>query len=88
MTIYIYPENWEEPDPEPVVELTPSERATLKTRMQTYITNQAKPIALFELLQTAHDWLIEVHNKHLTDACIVEIAMEIREEWGYPGQVV
>lgn len=86
MAIYIYPQNYEEPVIPPPIELTPSERATVKNRMQIYITNQNRPILLRELVDTAQQWLINVHNKHVRDSVLREIALEIREEWGYPGQ--
>jgi hypothetical protein len=88
MAIYVYPENYVAP-PEPEQDtLSAGERATLKTTMQNYIINKDKPILLKELVQTAHEWALNVHNKHLKTADIRAVALEIREEWGYPGQII
>lgn len=85
MAIYVYPENWTPSDETTPEVLTAPQRAWIKTRMQTYITNNG-PVTVGQVVNIGHDKLIAQYNKHLRNDVLREIALEIREEWGYPGQ--
>lgn len=85
MTILVYPEDWTPPVAPPPAELTAPQRAWIKTRMQNYITTNG-PVSVGRLAHIGHDRLISEYNKHIRNDVLREIALEIREEWGYPGQ--
>jgi hypothetical protein len=85
--ICVYPQNYEKPV-EPAEEtLTSTERAQLKTRMQTRINNLNAPVPVKELVDDCHEWLAFTFNRHIHWRQIMEIAMEIRSEWGVPDGV-
>lgn len=84
MSIYIYPEFWEEPEaPAPVV-LTAAQKETMKNRMKTYVNNQNRPILIKELVETAQNYILSTFGKHIPDDILVEIALEIQNEWHPP----
>ncbi len=83
MAILVYPENWTPPDETTPEVLTAPQRAWIKTRMQTYITTNG-PVAVGQVVNIAHDRLIQQYGKHLRNDVLREIVLEIREEWGYP----
>jgi hypothetical protein len=84
--ILIYPEDYVPPDPPDPVVLTVGQRAALKTRMQNYINNQGVPIPIKTLIDDCQQWLISTYNKHVAESDIRDIALEIRSEWGAPGE--
>lgn len=86
MAIYVYPENYTEPPAPPEVVLTTEQRATVKGLMETYITNQDRPILVRDLVDTGQNYIRENYGVHIPDQTLVDIALEIREAWGYPGQ--
>jgi hypothetical protein len=85
MAIYVYPENYTEPPVPPEVVLTPEQRATVKAGMQTHVTNNGKMLVRV-LIDFAQDYIRQTWGVHIPDQTLEEIALEIREAWGYPGQ--
>lgn len=85
MPIYVYPENYTPPDAPPPAQLTEVQRNWVKGRMQAYVTSNG-PTGIGKVVHIAHDQLISQYNKHIQTDVLREIAFEIRDEWGYPGQ--
>ena len=85
MTTFVYPENYVPPAvPSPVV-LTAAQRNWIKGRIQAYITANGKT-AVGKMVHLAHDRAISQYKKHIHTDVLREIVLEIRDEWGYPGQ--
>lgn len=88
MTIYVYPIGWTPPEePEPVA-LTEQERADLKAGIKAWIDARSEPILLKKLLDKCQRNVVDYIGKHVDEGVLLDICLEIREENGYPGQVV
>jgi hypothetical protein len=90
MSIYIYPAGWTESvEPQQVV-LTEQERADLKAAIKGWL--DAKPgsfkIALKKLVDKCENHAVTIIGKHVSQADLVNICMEIREQNGYPVAVI
>jgi ABC-type transporter MlaC component len=86
MGFMIFPDDYEYPDPDPPVTLTPTQRAQLKTLLQNYITNQNRPFYSDELALFAQQWVMINHSIVVSLDEIISILAEIRAEWGAPGE--
>lgn len=90
--IFIYPEGWEAPPMPPNDTLSETDRALLKTKMKNMVNTANRPVGLKELVEYVSDWLRNLEEplgpRHIHDREIKPIALEIREEHGYPGQEV
>jgi len=79
--LYIYPENWVEPDPTPPVTLTVAQLAALKTKMQNYVNTKDKPILIKELVEDAYAYVLDKTGKHIAYDVFTDMAEEIQNEW-------
>ncbi|MHC5062173.1 MAG: hypothetical protein ACYTFK_14005 [Planctomycetota bacterium] len=87
MALKIYPQGWIEPPADDPVVLNPTQRALVKTKMKDYVTAQGKPVLIKEIIEEGQRRIANNYpNVHVNDDDLKEIALEIREEWGYPGQ--
>jgi hypothetical protein len=82
--MWIYPENYEVPEkPTPSV-LSPQQRTAVKNKMKTYLNNSGKPMLVKELAEDALSYIMTTYDKHINIDVLVDIAVEIREEYGVP----
>jgi hypothetical protein len=81
---WIYPDDYTLPTPPVPHVLTEPQRAAVKTQMQTYITNQNRPIWSPDLIATAQAYILTNYNKAVDYNQLDVIASEILAEWGTP----
>jgi hypothetical protein len=81
---WVYPEDYDPPTPPVPHVLTASQRADVKTLMQTYITNQNRRIWSADLIATAQAYILTHYNKAVDYNQLDLIVLEIVSEWGAP----
>ena len=82
MTIYVYKEDYEEPEEPVKAVLTPAQRTVVKTKMQQRVDSRGKvPIRELVLLASEHSFSLGLH---FPKSVFIEIALEIRTENGVP----
>ena len=79
--LYIYPENWVEPEAPTPVTLTVAQLAALKTKMQKYVNNKDKPVLIKELVEDAYAYVLQQTGKHIAYDVFTDMAEEIQNEW-------
>lgn len=85
MGFWIYPDGYVAPTPPDPVLLTTAQRTWVKTQMQTYITNQNRPIYSVDLIDLAQDKIESQFNVLVSEDQLESICAEILSEWGTPG---
>ena len=85
MGFFVFPNGYVIPDPPTPVVLTAPQRDHVKTRMQTYITNQDRPVHSTELISLGQQRLLEQYNIIVSGDQLESIAQEILSEWGTAG---
>ncbi len=84
MGFWVYPQDYVPPVSDPPLVLNAEQRDFVKTRMQTYIINEAKPVFSNELISLAQERLLASRNILVDENQLEQIIREILSEWGAP----